>query len=241
MVNKGIGFNRTLKRAWLDTVATLCAETDDAQELRDRLGLVLAPDVRGDDARRKTIDLLINVWLNTREIAPELWEKAVVWNRATVVPDDRVWLHYGLSLIYYPFFMKGVTIIGQFSRYEDAVTTRLVTRQLTADLGQLGSLPRAAQRLVASLRDWGVLVPAEGQRYAYVPRREGFHASERDLEAWLLACALRAHPAEELPFADLLRLPMLFPFRFTLTVDHLRDHPWFTVQRQGMGWDMVGG
>jgi len=34
-------------------------------------------------------------------------------------------------------------------------------------------------------------------------------------------------------------LPELFPFRFTLTVDHLRAHPWFVVQRQGAGWDMV--
>jgi len=24
-----------------------------------------------------------------------------------------------------------------------------------------------------------------------------------------------------------------------LAVDHLRTHPWFAVQRQGAGWDMV--
>jgi hypothetical protein len=59
------------------------------------------------------------------------------------------------------------------------------------------------------------------------------------LEAWLLACALHAHPAEELPFADLVRLPELFPFRFTVTVDALRQRPRFDVQRQGPGWEMV--
>jgi hypothetical protein len=37
------------------------------------------------------------------------------------------------------------------------------------------------------------------------------------LEAWLLAIALSVHPAEELPFADLLRLPELFPFRFAIS------------------------
>ena len=77
------------------------------------------------------------------------------------------------------------------------------------------------------------------KRHTYVPQRQMLEASHTDLEAWLLACALRAHPAEELPFADLLRLPELFAFRFTLTVDHLRDHRWFAVQRQGPGWDMV--
>jgi len=38
----------------------------------------------------------------------------------------------------------------------------------------------------------------------------------------MLACALHAHRAQELPFADLLRLPGLSPFRFTLGVDQLR-------------------
>jgi hypothetical protein len=77
------------------------------------------------------------------------------------------------------------------------------------------------------------------QRHAYAPRRQAFPADGTDLEAWLLACALRAHPAVELPFTDLLRLPELFPFRFTLTLDHLRQYPRFAVQRQGAGWDMV--
>ncbi len=52
--------------------------------------------------------------------------------------------------------------------------------------------------------------------------------------------ALTAHPAEELPSSDLVRLPELFPFRFTLTVEDLRGSTRFAVHRQGLGWDMVG-
>jgi hypothetical protein len=89
-----------------------------------------------------------------------------------------------------------------------------------------------------SIRNWGMLVETD-KRYAYGPQRQVFSASDQNLEAWLLACALHAHPAEELPFADLLHLPELFPFRLTLGVDHLRAHPRFVVQRQGAGWDMV--
>ena len=54
-----------------------------------------------------------------------------------------------------------------------------------------------------------------------------------------MACTLCAHPAQELPFADLLRLPELCPFRFVLTVDQLRADPRFVVQRQGAGWEAV--
>ena len=243
-MDKGVGFNRQLRRSWLDTTAAFVVETQDPLVLRARLEAVLQQDMAGVDARRKTIDLLLNIWLKTQEDVPQLWAFAVAWNRDTPAPDDRLWLHYGLALTYYPFFRDCVAVIGQLGRYDEPVTNRVLIRRLVADMGQLGSLERAAQRVTSSLRDWDLLVEAtphvEGARFTYVPCLHALTASHIDLEIWLLACALQAHPAEALPFADLVRLPELFPFRLTVTVDHLRAHPWFAVRREGAGWDMVG-
>ena len=237
-MDKGIGFNRNIFLPWLDAVAAFCAETDDPVELRERLESVLTQDMRGVDARRKTIDILINIWLKSAEVAPGLRAEAVSWFQATFVPQDRLWLHHGLTLLYYPFFRECVAIIGQIGRVEGTITNKVVKQRLVSERGHLGSLDRSAERIVASLRNWGMLAETN-QRHTYAPRRHAFPASSTDLEAWLLACGLRAHPAEELPFADLVHLPELFPFRFTLTVDHLREDPRFAVQRQGSGWDMV--
>ena len=237
-MDKGIGFNRSIFLPWLDAAAAFCAETDDPAEIRERLEPVVGQHLKGVEARRKTIDILINIWLKSADVVPDLRTEAVSWFQTTPVIEDRLWLHYGLTLVYYPFFRECAAAIGQFSRYEGTITNRMVKQRLVAERGHLGSLDRSAQCVVASLRNWGILTESE-KLHAYVPKRQGFSASSADLEAWLLACALRAHPAEELPFADLLHLPELFPFRFTLTVDHLRAHPWFAVQRQGAGWDMV--
>lgn len=238
-MDKGVGFNRQLRRSWLDTTAAFVVESQDLLDLRARLEAVLQQDMAGVDARRKTIDLLLNIWLKTKEDVPHLWAFAVAWNRDTPVPDDRLWLHYGLALVYYPFFRDCAAVIGQLGRYEEPVTNHVLIRRLIADMGQLGSLERAAQRVTSSLRDWGLLVDG-GARYTYTPCLHALAASHIDLEIWLLACILQAHPAEALPFADLVRLPELFPFRLTVTVDHLRAHPWFIVRREGAGWDMVG-
>jgi hypothetical protein len=237
-MDKGIGFNRNIHLSWLDATAAFCAETDDPIEIRARLEPVVGQDLKGVEARRKTIDILINIWLKSAGMAPALHAEAVSWFQTTPVTTDRLWLHYGLTLVYYPFFRECTVAIGQFSRYEGAVTNRMIKQRLVAERGLPGSLNRAVQRVIASLRNWGILAKAD-QRHACVPQRRAFPASATDLEAWLLACALHAHPAEELPFADLLHLPELFPFRFTLSVDRLRGHPWFVVQRQGAGWDMV--
>jgi hypothetical protein len=237
-MDKGIGFNRNIYLAWLDAAAALCGETDDPAEIRARLEPVVARDLAGVEARRKTIDILISIWLKSGDVAPELHAAALKWFQTTPVAGDRLWLHYGLTLFYYPFFRECTVVIGQFNRRESSVTTRMVKQRLVAERGHLGSLDRAVERVVASLRNWGILTRSD-QRHAYALQRRAFPASGTDLEAWLLACALHAHPAEELPFADLLHLPELFPFRFTLAVDHLRAHPWFAVQRQGAGWDTV--
>lgn len=50
---------------------------------------------------------------------------------------------------------------------------------------------------------------------------------------------LRAEPDRSMPLADLLRLPMLFPFRFSVTTGQLRRRSSFDMQRQGVDLETV--
>lgn len=237
-MDKGIGFNRNIKLEWLDATAAFCVETADPAAVRQRLQPILAQDRTGKDAIRKSIDILLNIWFKSRETQPHLHEQAVNYYRMSQEAGDRLWLHYGLTMLYYPFFRNCAIAIGQLSRYEETISNRSVIEKLTGEMGQLGSLERSVQRVVASLRDWGILADAE-EKFAYVPQHRLLQTDRLDIEAWLLACALQAHPVEQLPFADLLHLPALFPFKFSLTVHDLRQMPGFEVQRQGAGLDMV--
>ena len=65
------------------------------------------------------------------------------------------------------------------------------------------------------------------------------HQWRKELQLWLLSAALLAHPSEELPFSELVRLPEFFPFRLTIGVQDVRESARFEVNRQGMSWDMV--
>ena len=237
-MDKGIGFNRNIYLPWLDAAAAFSAETDDPTEMRERLEPVVGQRIASDINRYKAINILINIWVKSADTAPALHDEAVTYFQATSVIGDRLWLHHGLTLLAYPFFREVTAVIGQLGRHEDAITPAIVKQRMIAARGQLGSLEKAVERVVASLRNWGVLTESD-QRFAYTPQRQALSASSTDLEAWMLACALRAHPAEELPFADLLHLPELFPFCFTVGAGDLRQRPRFSVHRQGGGWDMV--
>ncbi len=236
-MDKGIGFNRRLQLNWLDATAALCIELDDPSAIRARLETIVGEQLTGIEARRKTIDVLLNIWQKSDRLDPLLHQQALR-RFQTAEPGDRLWLHYGLTLLYYPFFCEATIVIGQLSRSEPVVTHQSVGKRLAARLGHLGSLEKSVQRVLSSLRDWSVLVSAE-QRYAYIPQRQVYQTSSSDLEVWLLTCALKAHNVEEIHFADLLHLPALFPFRFTITTDDFRQSPQFEVQRQGLDFDMV--
>ena len=237
-MDKGIGFNRNIKLEWLDATAAFCAEMDDPAAIRQRLKPILGEDREGSEAIRKSIDILLNIWHKIQEEHPDLHAQAIRLYQKSTHSQDRIWLHYGLTMLYYPFFRQCTTAIGLLSRYEETITNKGVIEKMIGELGHLGSLERAAQRVVASLRDWGILTDSD-LSYAYTPQYRVFQASTQELEQWFLACTLKSHPAEQLPFADLLHLPALFPFQFTVSVYDLRRADAFEVQRQGLGFDMV--
>jgi len=233
-----IGFRRDVYLDWLDTTAAFSVETADISTLRVRLEPIVAERIEYPQNRRQVIDILLNIWVKTGATHHVLRDEAVAIFARAEVMEDRVWLHYGLTLLRYSFFRLALVVIGQVGRSSDTVTTAEVKKRLYAEIGQLGTIPRATSAVISSLRNWGILMNAE-RRSAYRPLRQSLSTRDPAVEAWLLEVALAAHPAEELPFADLLRLPELFPFRFTLTIDDLRRLPRFEVHRQGLGWDMV--
>lgn len=237
-MGKGIGFNRNILLPWLEAAAAFRVQADAQESIRGRLEAVVGADIESSENRRKAVDILINIWVRSRDISPALYDEAVARFATTHASDERLWLHYGLVLLTYPFFRDAVTVIGQLARQGEPVTAGAVRRRLVASRGGLGSLGKAAERVVFSLRDWGLLGDSELHN-TYTPRCGMLRTADLGLEAWLLACSLRAHPAESIPLPDLLRLPELFSFRFSTEPDQLRRSAHFRVDRQGGGWDSV--
>ncbi len=236
-MEKSVGFRRDIRAAWFDAAATYRAESPDLSVLRARLDQALTPEIPGPANRQLTVGILVRLWGRSEAMAPDLHAEAITRFAASEDSSDRVWLHHGLSLIGFPFFRNAVTAIGLMDRRGQEVTRGAVKGQMIAERGQLGSLENATAAVLFALRQWGMLVPAS-HRYTYqaAPPRS---SRDPDLGAWLLACALEAHPERALPFPDLLALPCLFPFRMNLTVDDLRRDTRFDVERQGSGWDLV--
>lgn len=234
-----IGFRRYLLLPWLDAAASLALETSDLGEVRQRLTEVVATNLTGTDSRRVSVDILINIWFKSAAQFQVFHATAMDLYRTSNLPTDRLWLHYGMSLLVYPFFRSCCAAIGHLSRNQDLVTRSEVKQILIAERGALGGMNRAVERIMFSLGAWEILVEAETPN-AYSPRRRFLSASSREYETWMLAIGLATHRGDEIPFADLLRRTEFFPLAFTISLDEVRRHPWFAVNRQGASIDMVG-
>jgi hypothetical protein len=237
-MNKDIGFNRNVKLDWLDAAASFVAESDDPSEIRERLEEVLAQDISGVEAIRKSVDILINIWHKNKERYPDLIDFAIKHFQETFYPSDRLWLHYGLTSLYFSFFRETASVIGKLSKRGSLITNKEVIKQLISERGHLGSMERSAQRIVSSLRDWEVLVDSD-QAFAYKARYREFETKSLELEAWLLQCAFIGKNVEQIPYDDLIRLPELFPFNIKIGLDYLRRNTPFSVYRAGGGINMI--
>lgn len=236
-MDKGIGFSRTITLDWLDVTASLCIRNIEPLNIRRHLAETISETVHGTDAQRKTIDVLSAIWVKTEKNTPQIRQEALALFPTLSSSEERFWLHYGMTLVCYPFFRKCVAAIGQVSRTEELITRKMIKDRIAGDYGHLGALDRSVERIIASLTNWGALANTDQkQNYRIILRR---FSSSNNLQSWLLTCALYAHPSEGIPFDDLVHLPELYPFKITIGVDNLRRDARFEVQRQGGGLDIV--
>ena len=236
-MDKGIGFSRTILLDWLDVTASMCVQKMEPLGIRQHLADTISGTVTGTDAQRKTIDVLSAIWVKTEKTAPSLRQEALALFPTLSTSEERLWLHYGMTLVCYPIFRKVTAAIGQISRTEEIITRKMIKDRIAGEYGHLGALDRSVERIIASLTNWGALAHTE-QKQNYRIILHQLIASE-SLQSWLLTCALQAHPSDAIPFDDLVHLPELYPFSITLGVDSLRRDGRFEVQRQGGRLDMI--
>jgi len=236
-MDKGIGFSRTILLDWLDVTASMCVQKMEPLGIRQRLADTISGTVTGTDAQRKTIDVLSAIWVKTEKTAPSLRQEALALFPTLSTSEERLWLHYGMTLVCYPIFRKVTAAIGKISRTEEIITRKMIKDRIAGEYGHLGALDRSVERIIASLTNWGALsVTDEIQNYKIVLRR---FSSTENLQLWLLGSALYAHPSDGIPFDDLVYLPEIYPFKLTVGVESLRRNRRFEVQRQGGGLEMV--
>lgn len=235
-MNRMIGFDRSLRLDWLDVTVGLCQQELDLNTIAQRLQQKLEAEITGSEARRKTITVLVRVWANVPQTHVTSRNEALQL-AAHVQPGERLWLHWGMSLLAYPFFRDVAATVGHLGRLQGAFSLAQVQRRMVEGWGQRTTLQRAVRRLVRTFFDWDVIKEVEGRgNYAVASPR---HTANHELALWLLECALRAHGAEQVLLRELGQLLYMFPFDLRAFANDVRLSERFEVAHQGLDLEMV--
>lgn len=235
-MNRIIGLDRKLQLDWLDATVGLCQGSLDPGVVADRLRQKLESEIVGTEARRKTTTVLLRIWVNVPPEYSHLRDEALQL-AAQISPDERLWLHWGLSLLVYPFFRDVAATVGQLSRLQGIFSQAQVQRRMIENWGQRTTLQRAVRRLLRTFVDWGVLRDTDVRgSYDVAPSRQ---TEDRTLALWLLDCALQANEAEQVSLKELGQLSYTFPFDMLPFVNDVRRSERFEISRQGLDLEMV--
>jgi hypothetical protein len=235
-MRKVLGIDRKIKRAWVDAVLDRLTQTTDEAELRSFLDDNLKDEVSGKESKAKTTGIILRIWSRIPSASIPLRDRAVAM-LPRISGQERIWLHWGMTALAYPFFRDIAEVVGRLLALQDDITTAQVQGRMLTTWGDRATSKEAVPKLIATLVDWEVLRSPKTKGHFLLNRK--MTASAPDMQLWLLEALLGASAADEIEAQQFLRLPESFPFNLSVGLADLRRHEGFNIHRQGLDMDMV--
>lgn len=235
-----IGFDRELALDWLDLTAGLAQQGLALAQLRAELLRQLTGEIPGAEACRKTVTLLTRLWVRVPPEHQTLQTEALSL-LSTVLPHERLWLHWGMSLLAYPFFHEVAGLVGRLSRLQEGFESSQVQRRMREAWGERTTLERAILRLLKTFVAWEVITP-EAHIYRVTPQRQTENTA---LALWFVSCLIwsscqtNGHHQRQIALSELAQAPAAFPFDLIPHLPLLRRSNRFEISHQGLNLEMV--
>jgi hypothetical protein len=234
-MRKIVGISQKIKRSWLDIVFDQFVRTTDDKEVRACLDEHLRKQLPGTESRAKASGIVLRIWSGIDRQHVSLRHRAISLT-PRISGHERLWLHWGMTALAYPFFRDLAEVVGRLLALQDDFTTLQVQARMLTAWGDRTTTREAVQKLITSLVDWEVLRSTKQGHFLLAGK---LTTDVTDLQLWLLEALLRASAADEIEAHQLLRLPESFPFSFTASLGDLRKSEGFNIHRQGLDMDMV--
>lgn len=239
MNRKTIGFDRDLRLHWLDAVASRTAAHASVKEIRVWLDEFLADSVGGkghSGNRGKTITVLCRVWVTPPRACQDL-RQIGVGLLADAHPDQRLALHWGMTLAAYPFFGDVMDAVGRLLSIQGDVQRGSVIQRMYESWGERPAVSRASRAAWQSAIWWGALRQAD-ERGRYTAAKKAIRIS-RPIESFLVEAALHWARSKPIAVSSLKALPCMFPFDMSHAAMTARASNRITISRQGSDLELV--
>ena len=238
-----IGFSQRIPLEWFEHTANLLLAGSDNAQINDSLQHLLRErvSVGGDSARgnrEKVITILLKTWVNVPCELEKLRDEGMEMLQS-LPREDRIAIHWGMTLAAYPFWGAVAAHTGRLLRLQGTAATAHVQRRVKEEYGERETASRAARRVLRSFIDWGVL--SETRDKGLYAQGKQYYIEEPGLIVWILEASLRSRSSGSASTKDLLDGPTIFPFRLAyISADQVGSlSPRLDILRHGLNADLV--
>lgn len=221
-----IGFDRFLQKDWMDAAALTVENGNSVDEARSFLHDYLKDPCPKYEARKKSITVLTKIWIRIPDSLIPLRDEAICL-MPHLSDEERIWLHWGMCLNAYPFFSDVIKAIGRYNDLYGIFEKREIVNFMAKNWGERTTIPRAVQRIVDSLLEWGAIVRMDTPGKFQCLKNYSTH--NKTLELWLLKSVISSNKRNSYPLNNIGSISEAFPFQFTIAVSDVLLSDQFSI------------
>lgn len=230
-----VGFDRYVEKAWMNQVAELVVDGNSLNDVNEKLDEYLKPSINGETSRRKTKNILTMTWVKS------LTEESVYKQQAAALfasanSQERLAIHYGMSIATYPFFMSLSKILGRLFKLQYEVSNTEFYRRVIETVGDRDSIKRATSRYLQSLIEWGVL---EQSVKATVKPAAKIQVADSAVITWLYVSILFSSDRDRLSIDGIISDPCWFPFEIPHGCFNVSESKIIEIIHKSMGSTLI--
>lgn len=230
--SKMIGFDRQLKKEWLDLVIEMLHDGETRDKITEALNKYIGNDLKGKDAIRKTRLVINRMWFNPnsqleflRRSALELFNEARTENATSII-------HWGMCIACYPYFRDIARICGRLINLQ-GYFKRFQVRQRTMEIwGERPVVRRTVNHVIQTIMYWDLIEQKDASGKYVISKF--IEIKNPKLISWLIKAYLASRESKTASIDDLRNDPVLFPFSIDINIDSLLLNKEIELFNQGL-------
>jgi hypothetical protein len=217
-ISKPIGFDQKVLLHQLDFTAN---ETRRLQrkEMYNVLDNFVRADIQGAKSRKNAITMLMKIWHRVEQNHIIIRDKALKMF-PYLKPQEKVVLHWCMTLLAYPFFKDIVKEMGLNFRLHDLVSSQSLGRKMKNLYGDRRRVEVATSAVLMSIRSWGIISPQKGREYTI---SEKITIDSPELLQLLAEVLLTIDESDALPLDLMNNNALFFPFEYNISIGDLKN------------------
>lgn len=224
---KMVGLSRNLKLAWLNQAVELVSRDLAENDIKEKLNEYLSFEIGSPTNIRKTREILMYIWHYENDYTKKLRPTALELIRK--YPDYALEIHWCMMLAAYPVFMDMCKLIGKMSEFQDEITLAQLKQKLFDEWGERTTLYHSIDKLVSTLKEFGVLSCDKPGKY----RINRHKVSNDAVCSFMVYAMMNVDDSGYYSFQEANSSTYLFPFEYRISKETLLQDERFVMNNFG--------